>query len=166
MRTIIYVIVVMLFGMTLSAQEFKRFDESEREGADGVLFIVLKGQKSISGGGIIAGNGRAFMEQAAHDFFCVFTQIAPEDEKRFDRMRIYLHVADTLLNTDCVEFRFRKKDRDYILKNEELFYQFAKSFENMEAYREYVYFAEGHTTGSLDFPFIAFFKIKAGTFLK
>lgn len=167
MKTIISIITSLLFVMNLCAQDFTRFDESELKWSSSFLSIVLKGQKEpLIHGGLIVDKGRAFMEHATHDFFEIFKHVEPEDEMRFDRIQIKLHVADTLLNTDYVEFRFMKKDRDYVLRNEELFYRFAKSLENMEAYREYVYFAEGHTTGSIYIPIKSFFKIKAGNFWK
>lgn len=138
MRTIILLIVSVFYSLSAYSQDFIYFDE---EVSGDRIKLILKGSNYInySNRKCFIEPGIDLMKKMGDDFFQIFDDLKPEDEPILRTMDIHIRFSNKL-KADYFMLDIRKQDRAYVLHKENQFYRWARTFDDMQRYKSFIFF--------------------------
>lgn len=162
MKTIVLFILTILCSIPLSAQQFTKFKEKIKpiEHNKEMVYIFLEDKDPIyyaGTGWFIVKDNKGNFREMAKDMRRIFKTITPEDQQILEKISVKYYLNDTF-KTDYVEFFFPKECRAYVIEHEDLFYQWIKTFDDMNKYRPYFFREETANGVRYVFPVRTFFK--------
>lgn len=158
MRTIILLIVSVFYSLSAYSQDFIYFDE---EVSGDRIKLILKGSNYInySNRKCFIEPGIDLMKKMGDDFFQIFDDLKPEDEPVLRMIRTDIRFSNKL-KADYFMLNIRKQDREYVLHKETQFYRWARTFDDMQRYKSFIFFDPDFDGAPVGIPIGGFYRYR------